>query len=594
MIGFQRYFSAPFETDQDPIRFETITLQVSLEEMDEVDVTARRPLFEQEIDRLVVNVQRSITSSGSSVLQVLEKSPGVQVNRQSNTLSMSGKTGVRVMINDKFVQLPIDAVVQMLDGMSAANIEQIELITTPPARYDAEGDAGIIHIKMKEFTALGTTGTVGGNLGYNQAETLGGSLNISRRGNKLALYLDYSIHYDRTEENWINERFSLTDGFMGEVSSDNIRKPATGVQNARAGMEVQISNKTTVGLLLTGYQRLWDTSDLSDNYARFSPTSSLSTEMSVRETNRWRQGIVNLSLDHEFDENKTLNVDVDYLYYKNDNPSFYENRFIEGDHSLLNREEIDVTKETPINIRVSKLDYRYVLSDAFTLETGVKGSLSEFSNKVIVSDLIDNVWVENDTFTQDANLSEKTAAGYLSGNWTPAENLRINAGLRFEYTDRFLSTPETPGLVDVQDGYLFPSLFIQKNMKNEKSVGFSYARRITRPTFNDLAPFVFFVDPNTFLSGNSDLNPAISDALKLDYTQKQWLVSLQYSYTKNAIAPFQPVLNESTNEQTYSTQNLSYFRSYAINASFPLFFTSWWEMRTNFTGTYQEFKTVSL
>ncbi|MDZ7717351.1 MAG: TonB-dependent receptor [Balneolaceae bacterium] len=215
MVGFQIYISAPFESDQEPIRFETITLQVSLEEMGEVDVTARRPLFEQEIDRLVVNVQRSITSSGSSVLQVLEKSPGIQVNRQSNSLSMSGKTGVRVMINDKFVQLPIDAVVQMLDGMSAANIDQIELITTPPARYEAEGDAGIIHIKMTQFTELGTTGMIGGNLGYNQAETLGGNVNISHRGNKLALFLDYSIHYDRTETNWINERFLLKDGFMG-------------------------------------------------------------------------------------------------------------------------------------------------------------------------------------------------------------------------------------------------------------------------------------------------------------------------------------------------------------------------------------------
>jgi len=591
MIGFQRYMSSVFEVNRESIEFEEITLQVSMERMDEVGVTARRPMFEQKIDRFVVNVQSSITSSGSSVLQVLEKSPGIQINRQSNTISMSGKTGVRVMINDKFVQLPIDAVVQMLDGMSAANIEQIELITTPPARYDAEGDAGIIHIKMKQFTELGTAGTIGGNLGYNQAETLGGNVNISQRGNKLALFLDYSILFDRTEQIWFNERFLLKDGFREEITSDNVRRPSTGVQNARAGMEYQIGDKTTAGLLLTGYQRLWDTSDLSDNFAQFSPTSSLTTEMAVREINRWRSAFVNLSLDHAFNENRSLNFDMDYLYYKNDNPSLYENNFIEGDNTLLSRERIDVSKETPIHIRVSKLDYRQSLSDKFMVETGVKGSLSEFSNRVGVSDLVENTRVVNDTFTQDADLSEKNAAVYLSGNWTPAEDLKINTGLRFEYTDRFLSTPETPGLVDVQDGHLFPSLFIQKKLQNEQSVGFSYARRITRPTFNDLAPFVFFVDPNTFLSGNSDLEPAISDALKLDYNHKQWLISLQYSYTKDAIAPFQPALNESSNEQTYSTQNLSYYQSYAINASFPLFFSSWWELRTNVTGTYQKSKT---
>ena len=131
-------------------------------------------------------------------------------------------------------------------------------------------------------------------------------------------------------------------------------------------------------------------------------------------------------------------------------------------------------------------------------------------------------------------------------------------------------------------------------MQNEKSIGFSYARRITRPTFNDLAPFVFFVDPNTFLSGNPDLKPAISDALKLDYTFKQWLISLQYSYTKDEIAAFQPEIDQNSNEQTLSTQNLSYFRSYVINTSFPILFVPWWELRSNFSGKYQVFRTSHL
>jgi hypothetical protein len=594
MVGFRRYVSSAIEVSQESIKFEDITLRVSLEQMDEVDVTARRPLFEQEIDRLVVNVQRSITSSGSSVLQVLEKSPGIQVNRQSNSLSMSGKTGVRVMINDKFVQLPIDAVVQMLDGMSAANIDQIELITTPPAKYEAEGDAGIIHIKMKELTDMGTMGTLGGNIGHNYAETVGGNFNISRRGNRMALFIDYSINYDRTQHFWDNSRLLMREGFREVVSSENSRNPSIMVQNARAGMEYKLNRKTTAGLLLTGYQRLWKTRDLSENFNQFGPASTLHTEMSVRETNNWRNGLVNLSLDHSFNDNRNLSFDADYLYYVNDNPSLYMNKIIEGDDSLLSRESIDVTKETPINIRVVKLDYREVLSESFTLETGIKGSLSDFTNEVNVLDLIENEWVLNNNFTQNADLSEKTGAAYISGSWKPEESISLNAGLRYEYTDRFLSTPDSPGLVDVQDSYLFPTFFVQKNLSDEKSIGFSYARRITRPTFNDLAPFVFFVDPNTFLSGNPDLNPAISDALKLDYNLKQWLVSLQYSYTKDELAPFQPVIDQDSNEQTMSTQNLSYFRSYVINTSFPILFAPWWELRSNFSGRYQISKTRHL
>ncbi|WP_372906532.1 outer membrane beta-barrel family protein, partial [Rhodohalobacter sp.] len=129
---------------------------------------------------------------------------------------------------------------------------------------------------------------------------------------------------------------------------------------------------------------------------------------------------------------------------------------------------------------------------------------------------------------------------------------------------------------------------------NEKSIGFSYSRRITRPSFNDLAPFVFFLDPNTFLSGNPDLDPAISDALKLDYNHKQFLLSLQYSYTRDGIVAFQPEINQNTNEQVYKTQNLGYFRTYAINTSLPVYFTTWWEMRANVSGQYQVFKTAHM
>lgn len=169
-------------------------------------------------------------------MKLLEKSPGVQINRQSNSISLNGKTGVRVMINDKIVRLPIDAVVQMLDGMSAANIEQIVLITTPPAKYEAEGDAGLININMKEHEDLGYNGTIGGNLGYNSAETLGGNFNFSRRGRKVAYFVNYSINYDNYESTWINRRNLQRGGFTELIQSDNYRDPTIDVQNVRLGM----------------------------------------------------------------------------------------------------------------------------------------------------------------------------------------------------------------------------------------------------------------------------------------------------------------------------------------------------------------------
>jgi ACT domain-containing protein len=157
MVGYNKHFEKLIITT-DQVTIKPITLNESREALEEIVVSAQKPLYEQQMDRLVINVRESVTAGGSSVLQVLQKSPGVMVNRLNNSISLNGKSGVSVMINHKITRLPIDAVVQMLDGLNAANVEKIELITNPAAKFDAEGTAGIIHIIMQENEDLGTNG----------------------------------------------------------------------------------------------------------------------------------------------------------------------------------------------------------------------------------------------------------------------------------------------------------------------------------------------------------------------------------------------------------------------------------------------------
>lgn len=207
---------------------------------------------------------------------------------------------------------------------------------------------------------------------------------------------------------------------------------------------------------------------------------------------------------------------------------------------------------------------------------------------------MDGNWTVNERYTNEADLTEKIGAVYLSGNWNPAEDLQINAGLRYEYTDSYLSTPDEQGLIDREYGNLFPSLFINKDLSKESSIGVSYNRRITRPTFDDMAPFVFFLSPNTFISGTRSLKPAVTDGLKLDFQHNPWLVSLQYNYSRDEIGAFQPEVNPETNEQTYSARNLDYLRTWTLTTSIPLEPTPWWQIQTNLSGRYQVFKTDHL
>lgn len=182
-----------------PTTLNPITLLESEEELEAIEVTAQLPLYERKIDRMVINVQASITSAGNTVLEVLQKSPGVMVNRQSNSIMLNGKSGVTIMINNRIQRLPMEVVFQMLDGMSAANIEKIELITNPPAKYDAEGMGGIIHLIIAESADFGTNGNFGLTAGFNAREILGANFNINHRKDKFSFFADYSVQHDHNK-----------------------------------------------------------------------------------------------------------------------------------------------------------------------------------------------------------------------------------------------------------------------------------------------------------------------------------------------------------------------------------------------------------
>ena len=184
-----------FEVSSKEPNFTVATLQLvrKLVQLKAVKIAVKKPLFEQKIDRMVINVANSITSAGSTALEVLERSPGIIVDRQNNTVSMNGKNGIVIMINGKISHMPITAIVQMLSGMNSDNIEKIELITTPPANLDAEGNAGYINIVLKSNNNYGTNGSYSITGGYTNGLTDNFSLNFNHRKGKVNLYGDYTF-----------------------------------------------------------------------------------------------------------------------------------------------------------------------------------------------------------------------------------------------------------------------------------------------------------------------------------------------------------------------------------------------------------------
>ncbi|HSI74890.1 MAG TPA: outer membrane beta-barrel protein [Lunatimonas sp.] len=594
MLGYKKHWDHLKIQDNTPIDLQTIRLMESEDELEEIQVTAQLPLYEKKIDRMVINVQSSITSAGNSVLEVLQKSPGVIVNRQSNSLLLNGKSGVTIMINNRIQRLPIDAVFQMMDGMSAANIEKIELITNPPAKYDAEGIGGIIHLIMAESEDAGTNGNFGLTAGMNARETLGANFNLTHRKNKISFFADYSILYDHTIHTFENSFQINNPDFVSSFHSIMDRPTKVSTQSARAGLEWDISNNTKLGTLVSGFQRNHRLNASSVFNNKITADSSSYGTIKVEESNIWNHFTSNIHFIHKINSKSSLRLDLDYNRSENNNPSDYLLNLHYPEPNLSSTEMINISKVTPIYMKVAGLDYSYQPTDGFKFEAGVKGTFSEFENEVEVLFTRNGSTIRNEELSVLAFLEEDILAGYLAAEWLISESSQINGGLRFENTRTYVSTAMEIGIVDRDFGTYFPSLFYKKTINENLNLNMGYSRRIQRPTFNDLAPFVFFVDPNTFFSGNPALRPAIIDGIKTDINIKRANISFEYSHTKDPIAPVQLEIDPINKRQIMRSQNLDYHKIYSINLSLPWIINDWWDVQVNSGGFFNKLRTAHL
>ncbi|MCB9282725.1 MAG: TonB-dependent receptor [Lewinellaceae bacterium] len=589
MLGYEPYRSKAIDLSASTpeVDLGQITLQENTAELQTVEVTAKKPFYEQKIDRLVINVENSITSAGSSALEVLERSPGIVVNRQSNLLSIAGKNGVIVMINGKINRMPIEAVVQMLAGMPSANIEKIEIITTPPANFDAEGNAGYINIVMKVTNDQGLNGSYTFSGGYGRGEIASAGINFNFRKKGLNLYGDYSFSRDAQDQLFAIDRQVMLEGKLVRTDTRSERSPVQQNHNARLGLDLNLGPRTVLGVLVSGYDNRWSMDAI--NYSTISLDGVPDTLLTIvnDEINHWQHGGANLNIQHTFREEETLTFDADYLRYGNENPTHYNISYADAAGNLLRHEQTFSGKVTPLEVGVGKLDYTRRFSEKLKLETGIKGTRSHFHNNVKVAHLDNGTELIDSSLTAQYQLSESIAAAYGALDMKLDEKSDLKLGLRYEYTNSNLGSAEQPDIVDRQYGNLFPSVFLSRSFNENNSANISYSRRITRPTFNDMAPFVIFLDPYTFFSGNAALQPSISNNVKLDYRFKTALFSFEYSVEDSAIANFQVRTIEGTNQQLIAAENMKNRKTASFTLAFPIQVSKWYRMQNNLVGTWQ-------
>ncbi|QIA06452.1 TonB-dependent receptor domain-containing protein [Draconibacterium halophilum] len=593
LIGYKPAWTSPFEvkSSNDHIHEQAIIVEPDVHQIKDVNVVAKKPIYELKMDRMVVNVENSITSSGNTALEILEKSPGVLVDRQNSSISMAGKGGVQVIINGKQNRMPIEAVMQMLDGMNADNVKRIELITTPPAKYDAEGNAGIINIVLQKSEDFGTNGTFSLGAGMSDREKMNASLNLNHHVEKFNFYGMYNVNFNNQKSNITTYNSFQQGNNSVESYGKSIRSALILYQNIRMGIDYTLSSKTTLSFLTNGYIRDYDM-DAYNNINYF--TEGVETNLSrleTKELNKWIHGMGNLNLNHRFHEEEVLDFNVDYLNYHNDNPSDFTLENYQSSGDFIDGEDIEITKTTPIDILVGAVDYTNRKNEKIKWELGLKETLTWFTNDVAVKYFRDGRWEYDPELTNKSWLNENISAAYASVNWQMTENTGVTAGLRYEYLNSVLDTEEEKGIVDLHYGKLFPTFYTSHKLNENNTIQFSYSKRIDRPTFNELAPFVTFVTPETFVAGNENLVPAMSDIFRLDYQMKSYILSFSYTNTKNSISRFQPVWSEDGERQYFVSRNMDKSENVSGVLALPVTVTEWWKMQNNISWVWQRLAT---
>ena len=550
------------------------------ESLSAVTVTAQKSSFEQRPDKVVVNMKDNIVGGGASVLDVLQKMPGVTINKQAATITLNGRSGATITINGEATYMTTDEVIQLLSGVSSNNVKEIELISVPRANFDAEGGGGVINIVLNRGKTLGSDFNVNIYGGYGRRGKTGTDLNYDFRRKKIQLSAAWSGMRDASKETWTNDRQSGFGANSTEISTTSHREPVTLSNNLRIGVDYFKSKRLSIGGFISGYQRIWKmnaTNDINDIGNRYHFT------LYDKEYYKLTSITTNLYARYQVTASSELTINTNFIYHKNiDNHQYV----LPGSNPAA-ADSLFIFKTTPLKVYVIMADYNGKLAKAGTYGLGVKKSVSSFNNTVNVDSIINGASVANQGLSSSNSLNENTNAVYTWFQSSAAKKTSVYAGLRYEQSDARITDATGRNISNNRYGYLFPGIIITRSITGNTSVDISYNRRITRPSFNDLAPYVLLLDPFTYYSGNDSLKPTLTDAIKLDFRYKKYYLAIQYAVDKNAIVGFQPTLNPQTGEEILSAQNFNARKTFNVIVTIPFAIGPRFSSRNYITYTWQ-------
>ncbi|HEV7330749.1 MAG TPA: outer membrane beta-barrel family protein [Flavisolibacter sp.] len=582
-VGHQKAFSPQFEISSAKADVQLAALQLTplSKAMGEITVVARKPLVEQKIDRTVVNVDASPTNVGSSALEVLEKSPGISVDKDGN-ISLKGKAGVMVMVDGRPTQLGGQDLANMLRSMNASQLDQVEIMTNPPAKFDAAGNAGIINIKTKKNKMMGYNGTLSLNYGQGMVPKINEGINFNFRQGKWNLFTNLSHGYRENRQvldikrNFINQ---TTKDLVSHFDQEARMRGSRSSYSGKLGADYFASKNTTFGVVVSGFSNpsKFQNNNYTSIYEPGHVLTSQTRALSLQDET-WKNFSTNFNFRQVLDTTgKELTADVDYITYDaNSNQSLSNYYFGRNDEYLHKGDTLYGRLPQQIDIYSGRVDYTMPLKGGARFEAGVKASFVKNDANAIY-DTVHNAAIIRDQnrsnhflYEENINAAYVNLSGPLSKKWSG------QLGLRLENTvakGAQLTTNETFKRNYTQ---LFPTAFLQYAANEKNSFVLNYGRRIRRPNYESLNPFIEFLDRYTFQQGNPNLKPQFSHNIELTHSYKGFLnTTLNYTRTNDIIQ--QVLEQEEATKTTFVKQmNIANQRQFGLSVSANKSITKWW------------------
>lgn len=582
-VGHQKGFTETVEITGPGVELslKTIELVPETKSLAGVTVVAKKPLIEQKLDRMVVNVEAAATNVGASALEVLEKSPGISVDKDGN-ISLKGKQGVQVYIDGRPSYLSGADLANLLRNMGSNQLDQIEIMTNPPAKYDAAGNSGIINIKTKKNRQMGYNGNLNSTWSQGRYPKVSESFTFNYRKNKINLFTNVGFNYRKNFQNLDIQRRFIDPGTKllrsNFEQASRIRETSKSLYG-KIGMDYFASKKTTLGVVFSGFNNPGTFYNGSTVYVS-DPAATLESITAAYTNNdrQWKNYSANLNFRHVFDSTgRELTADLDHLRYKSTNAQELVNAYFDPVWAPLSKADTllgDLPQD--IQIYTAKLDYTHPLKNGVKLEAGLKTSFVKTDNNARYDSLVNGAMIIDAGRSNHFVYQENVNAAYVNLSKEFNKKFSGQLGLRFENTSAKGDQLTTGDDFNRNYNRLFPTLFLQYSPSEKNSFGLNYGKRIERPDYADMNPFIMFLDKYTFEQGNPELQPQFAHNVELSHTFKGFLTTtLNYSYTTDRISDVLEQ-NPDKNETRIRKFNIATERQMGISvaAGFPL--TKWW------------------